>query len=288
MLPAPLLLAPARPQHRQPAVRDEIAQVMGVLARAGAVGLPRRRGAVPDRADRPARRRDRRPARAAARPARVPQPPQRRGGAARRGQPAGRGRSARSSATRTATSCTCCFDFLGNQALYLSLARGEAAPLARALRDDAGDRRTTRALGRFVRNHDELTLDKLTDDERAGGLRALRARRRTCSSTAAGCAAACRRCSTATSARSGWSTRSPSRCPARRCCSTARRSAWARTSRSRAATACASPMQWSAERERRLLDGRRRRRRCAARSPTARTGPSTSTSPRSAATPTRC
>ncbi|HET9740639.1 MAG TPA: alpha-amylase family protein [Solirubrobacteraceae bacterium] len=56
-------------------------------------------------------------------------------------------------------------DFLGNQALYLALARGEAEPLAGALRgmpelpEDA-------SLGRFVRNHDELTLDKLSDSER--------------------------------------------------------------------------------------------------------------------------
>jgi trehalose synthase len=57
------------------------------------------------------------------------------------------------------------FDFLGNQALYLSLARGQADPLAGALRsalqipEDA-------QWGRFVRNHDELTLDKLSGSER--------------------------------------------------------------------------------------------------------------------------
>jgi trehalose synthase len=56
-------------------------------------------------------------------------------------------------------------DFLGNQALFLALARGDAATLAGALRsmpelpEDA-------SLGRFVRNHDELTLDKLSDSER--------------------------------------------------------------------------------------------------------------------------
>jgi trehalose synthase len=56
-------------------------------------------------------------------------------------------------------------DFLGNQALYLALARGDAATLAGALRsmpelpEDA-------SLGRFVRNHDELTLDKLSESER--------------------------------------------------------------------------------------------------------------------------
>src|SRR3954466_14269985 len=57
-------------------------------------------------------------------------------------------------------------DFIGNQALYLSLARGSADPLEKALRDfppiPAGA-----SLGRFVRNHDELTLDKLSEDERA-------------------------------------------------------------------------------------------------------------------------
>src|SRR4051812_37743537 len=57
-------------------------------------------------------------------------------------------------------------DFLGNQALFLALARGEAAPLAGAL--EAMPRLPElSALGRFVRNHDELTLDKLTEDERA-------------------------------------------------------------------------------------------------------------------------
>ncbi|MEA2246883.1 MAG: hypothetical protein QOH46_1412 [Solirubrobacteraceae bacterium] len=56
-------------------------------------------------------------------------------------------------------------DFLGNQALYLSLTRGDAEPLQRALRD-MPQRPRTASLGRFVRNHDELTLDKLSEDER--------------------------------------------------------------------------------------------------------------------------
>jgi trehalose synthase len=56
-------------------------------------------------------------------------------------------------------------DFLGNQALYLALARGEAEPLARALTTFPAIPDTA-SLGRFVRNHDELTLDKLSDDER--------------------------------------------------------------------------------------------------------------------------
>jgi maltose alpha-D-glucosyltransferase/alpha-amylase len=57
-------------------------------------------------------------------------------------------------------------DFVGNQALYLSLARGEAEPLANALRDFPPVP-VAASLGRFVRNHDELTLDKLSEDERA-------------------------------------------------------------------------------------------------------------------------
>ena len=56
-------------------------------------------------------------------------------------------------------------DFIGNQALYLALARGEAEPLARALRNFPQIPEAA-SLGRFVRNHDELTLDKLTKAER--------------------------------------------------------------------------------------------------------------------------
>lgn len=57
------------------------------------------------------------------------------------------------------------FDFVSMQALYLSLARNDPAPLVTAL--------TSRpvippeaAWANFVRNHDELTLDKLSDQER--------------------------------------------------------------------------------------------------------------------------
>ncbi len=61
---------------------------------------------------------------------------------------------------------TMLFDFIGMQNLYLSLARADAGPLANAL--------SARPVGSpdsqwatFARNHDELTLDKLSDDERA-------------------------------------------------------------------------------------------------------------------------
>jgi trehalose synthase len=57
------------------------------------------------------------------------------------------------------------FDFIGMQNMYLSLARGDARPIAKALRQrPALD--TTSQWANFVRNHDELTLDKLSDSER--------------------------------------------------------------------------------------------------------------------------
>ncbi|GEP48824.1 trehalose synthase [Microbacterium saccharophilum] len=57
------------------------------------------------------------------------------------------------------------FDFLGMQALYLSLARQDPAPLVKALRSRP-DVPPEAGWANFVRNHDELTLDKLTEAER--------------------------------------------------------------------------------------------------------------------------
>jgi maltose alpha-D-glucosyltransferase/alpha-amylase len=65
----------------------------------------------------------------------------------------------------TADELTMCFDFVGMQAMYLALARKDAAPLARALRDRP-EAPQDGQWANFVRNHDELTLDKLTDEER--------------------------------------------------------------------------------------------------------------------------
>jgi trehalose synthase len=60
---------------------------------------------------------------------------------------------------------TMLFDFIGMQNLYLSLARRDAGPLTQALTSrptppDGGQWAT------FVRNHDELTLDKLSEEQR--------------------------------------------------------------------------------------------------------------------------
>ncbi|MFJ9250829.1 hypothetical protein [Streptomyces sp. NPDC101776] len=61
---------------------------------------------------------------------------------------------------------TMCFDFIGMQRMHLSMARTEAGPQAAAPHDRPAARRDAH-WARFVRNHDELTLDKLSDDERA-------------------------------------------------------------------------------------------------------------------------
>jgi len=57
------------------------------------------------------------------------------------------------------------FSFTVNQAMYLALAREDAAPLARAI-EALPDIPEDCQWANFVRNHDELTLDKLTDAER--------------------------------------------------------------------------------------------------------------------------
>lgn len=56
------------------------------------------------------------------------------------------------------------FNFWGNQHLYLALARQEAAPLAQAFKD-LPPIPPTGQWANFVRNHDELSLDKLSSAE---------------------------------------------------------------------------------------------------------------------------
>lgn len=57
------------------------------------------------------------------------------------------------------------FDFIGMQQIYLSMARGDARPIAKALRQRPTLDPTSQ-WANFMRNHDELTLDKLSDTER--------------------------------------------------------------------------------------------------------------------------
>ena len=58
------------------------------------------------------------------------------------------------------------FDFLGMQAAWLSLARSDARPLRQAIEGRTPIPHEA-AWATFLRNHDELTLDKLSDGERA-------------------------------------------------------------------------------------------------------------------------
>jgi trehalose synthase len=60
---------------------------------------------------------------------------------------------------------TMLFDFVGNQAMFLALARQDAGCLADALRSRP-EIPPDCQWATFVRNHDELTLDKLSEDER--------------------------------------------------------------------------------------------------------------------------
>ncbi|MEU4548340.1 alpha-amylase family protein [Nonomuraea dietziae] len=60
---------------------------------------------------------------------------------------------------------TMCFDFIGMQHAWLSFARNDAGPINRALGDRPKPPKDCQ-WATFLRNHDELTLDKLTDEER--------------------------------------------------------------------------------------------------------------------------
>ena len=60
---------------------------------------------------------------------------------------------------------TMMFDFIGMQGMYLALARQDARPLAKALKARPKIHPDCQ-WATFVRNHDELTLDKLSDEER--------------------------------------------------------------------------------------------------------------------------
>ena len=58
------------------------------------------------------------------------------------------------------------FDFPLNQSIYLALVRGEAGPIKEGLRSRPADAPLQAQWANFLRNHDELSLDKLTESER--------------------------------------------------------------------------------------------------------------------------
>ena len=289
VLPAPVLQAPARPERREPAGPRRDRPDHGLLDAAGPVRVPGGRGELPHRDQAPAgQARSSRPARLPGRPGRVPAPAQRGGGAARRGQPALPGPDAVLRGPRRRRQ-----HGRADHVLRLHRHAGDV-PVARPRRRGAAGRRAQaaaraargRALGHLRAQPRRADPGQAHRRPAPGGLRPRSGRTRTCSSTGAGSAGGCRRCSTATSAGSGWSTACCSPCRARPCCSTARRSAWATTSRSRGGSPSACRCSGPASR----VPASRppTRRRSPSRSPRGSSARSRSTSATSRATPTRC
>ncbi|WP_299817602.1 alpha-amylase family protein [uncultured Jannaschia sp.] len=58
------------------------------------------------------------------------------------------------------------FDFPLNQAIWLAMARGDAGPIEEALRSRPTEPPLQAQWATFLRNHDELSLDKLSESER--------------------------------------------------------------------------------------------------------------------------
>ena len=166
VVPPPLLQDPARPQRRQPRCAGGDRAHPRLLARARRRRLPDRRGAVPLRQRLLPRVRARR-----LRPAAYLKDvrdfvTRRLGDAALLGEvnlPYPQQKEFFGGADGDGLNMQ--FDFIGMQRLYLSLAREDATPLADALRERPALDETSQ-WANFVRNHDELTLDKLPMTER--------------------------------------------------------------------------------------------------------------------------
>ena len=203
VLPAPLLLAPARPQHRQPGGARRDRPDRRLLARAG-----RRRasGSTPCRScSRPIGHAGR---------ARCVDPHEllrdlrafigrRRGDAILLGEVNLPPEQLRTFfGDEDGDELHMVFNFPVNQAMYLALAREDAGAAARGAASAAGDPRGL-PVGELRPQPRRAHARQAHRGGARGGVRRLRPRRRTCSSTAAACAAGCRPCSTATSAASG-------------------------------------------------------------------------------------
>jgi glycosidase len=67
---------------------------------------------------------------------------------------------------QAAPELTMCFDFVGMQQMYLALARENAQPLVEVLKERPDPPTDDAHWATFMRNHDELTLDKLTEAQR--------------------------------------------------------------------------------------------------------------------------
>jgi maltose alpha-D-glucosyltransferase/alpha-amylase len=96
------------------------------------------------------------------------------------------------------------FNFQVNQNLFYALAAADSGPLVKAMQATK-PRPATAQWGQFLRNHDELDLGRLSEQQRRKSLPGSRRIPR-CSSTIAAFAAGSRRCSRATAGASRWPT----------------------------------------------------------------------------------
>ena len=163
VLLAPLLPSSARPELRQSRGPGGDARRRPLLARSRARRLPARRGAVPVRAGRHQRREP--PG-----DARLPEadPPDRRSRSSRAvcswprptsGRPTSCSTSARES------ECHMCFHFPLMPRMFMAIRRSQRYPITEILAQTP-DIPDGCQWGIFLRNHDELTLEMVTDEER--------------------------------------------------------------------------------------------------------------------------
>ena len=179
------------------------------------------------------------------------------------------------------------FSFTVNQALYLALAREQSAPLEQALAALPAIPPDCQWAS-FVRNHDELTLDKLSAVRARGGVRRLRAREGAAAVRPRAAPAPADDARRRRAAASAWSTASMFSLPGTPVLFYGEEIGMGENLAIEGRMSVRAPMQWSDEPERRLLHhggpegavppgGRGRR-----------SGPSASTPRRSGATRTRC
>ena len=163
VLLAPLLLPPARPQLRQPRGGRRHARRRPLLARHRPRRLPPRRRALPVRAGRHQRRE----------PARDPRVPA--SGCARRSTPLYPGRVLLAEANQwpedvvdyfgDGDECHMCFHFPVMPRMFMAVRREQRHPITEILARTP-DIPDGCQWGIFLRNHDELTLEMVTDEER--------------------------------------------------------------------------------------------------------------------------
>ena len=242
----PLLLAPARPQLREPGGARRDVRHHPVLARPGRRRLPAGCDPVPLRV-RGGQRRGR------AADARVPQEAPSHVDSRvpgphddRRGEPvAARGR-VRSSAPTDEPECHMAFDFPVMPRIFYSLRSQSARSSIRVL-SETTDVPPGAGWGVFLRNHDELTLEMVSEEYRQAmyGWYAYDPRMRANIGIRRRLAPAARQLARRARARARAAVLAAR---AARSCTTATRSAWATTSGCPTATARARPMQWTPDR----------------------------------------